>query len=459
MPASRRSPPLAATPALKGRAAPIDPGTAETDAHAGRAATRGRGSVYAAYTLGFLTLISAFNYLDRAVLGLALPLIKREMLVSDTALGLASGLAFALFYSLLGVPIAWVADRWSRRNIIAIGFGLWSVMTTVTGFVGNIWQLAGARFLMGAGEACGVAPSNAMIADLYPQGRRTLALAILGTASSLAFIFFYPLIGWVGQHRGWRAMFMVSGVPGFVLAVAFVLTVREPARGGRGVGRVPDIASPSSVIRFLLASPTYLLILLGSTFMGASVYAGSTWNATFLTRVHHLSLAETAASIGPLQGLCGGAGILLGGFLTDALGRRDERWLLRLPAMACLLAAPAEALFLLGRGRLAWMIGFGLMSFFALAHQAPIFAAAMSTARARMRAVAISMLVLVSGLLGQIAGPLLVGLLDDQLHASLGNSAVRYSLLLVAACLFAASLAFFSAIGHFARDRERAAGA
>lgn len=417
---------------------------------------RGRRA-YAAYTLGFLTLISAFNYLDRAVLGLALPLIKREMLVSDAALGLASGLAFALFYSLLGVPIAWLADRWSRRNIIAIGFAFWSVMTALTGFVGNVWQLAGARFLMGAGEACGVAPSNALVSELYPQARRALALAILGTASSLAYIFFYPLIGWIGQHHGWRSMFMVSGVPGLVLAGAFALTVREPPRIPREARRAPDMASLRGTIRFLLGARTYLLILLGSTFMGASVYAGSTWNATFLARVHHLRLAEVAASIGPLQGLCGGAGILLGGFLTDTLGRRDERWLLRLPAIACLAAAPAEVLFLLGGGRLAWMIGFALMSFFALAHQAPIFAAAMSAARVRMRAVAISMLVLVSGLLGQIAGPLLVGLLDDRLHAAFGDSAVRYSLLFVAVCLVGASFAFFSAIGHFVRDRQRAA--
>lgn len=415
-------------------------------------------SAYALYTLGFLTLISSFNYLDRAVLGLALPLIKREMHVSDTALGLASGLAFALFYSLLGLPIAWIADRWSRRNVIAIGFALWSLMTALTSTVANIWQLAAARFLMGAGEACGIAPSSSMISDLFREHRRPLALALFGTASSIAALVFYPLMGWIGQHHGWRTMFAASGLPGFVLAAAFALTVREPARGAAEARRaaVPEMASLPSSMRFLLGSRTYLLILLGSTFMGASVYAGSTWNATFLTRVHHLRLAEVAASIGPLQGLCGGAGILLGGWLTDALGRRDARWLLRLPALSCLLAAPAEALFLLGRGQLAWMIGFALMSFFALAHQAPIFAAAMSAARLRMRAVAISMLVLVSGLLGQIVGPLLVGVLDDHLHASLGDSAVRYSLLLVAFCLAGGGVVYFLAIGHFARDRQRA---
>lgn len=410
-------------------------------------------NAYAVYALGFLTLISAFNYLDRAVLGLALPLIKREMQVSDTALGLASGLAFALFYSLLGLPIAWLADRWSRRHVIAIGFAFWSLMTVLTGWVVNIWQLATARFLMGAGEACGVAPSSSMISELFRETRRPLALAVFGMASSLSFIVFYPLVGWIGQHFGWRGMFVSSGLPGFVLAAVFFLTVREPARSG--TKEAPMASLPGSV-RFLLGSRTYLLILTGSMFMGASVYAGSTWNATYLTRVHHLSLAQVAASIGPLQGLCGGAGILLGGFLSAALGRRDQRWLLGLPVIACLLAAPAEVLFLLGGARTTWMTGFALMSFFALAHQAPIFAAAMSTARLRMRSVAISMLVLASGLLGQIVGPLLVGMLDDWLNAALGDAAVRYSLLLVAVCLAGASLAFLAAIRSFEADRQRA---
>jgi len=412
---------------------------------------------YTVYALGFLTLISAFNYLDRAVLGLALPLIKREMRVSDTALGLASGLAFAVFYSLLGVPIAWLADRWSRRNVIAIGFAFWSLMTALTRFAADIWQLAAARFLMGAGEACGIAPSNSMISDLVREPRRPLALAVFGLASSLAAIVFYPLIGWIGQRYGWRGMFTASGVPGLVLAAVFFFTVKEPARDTTAGRRrlAPSVSLPGSV-GFLLGSRTYLLILIGSMFMGASVYAGSTWNAMYLTRVHHLPIARVAASIGPLQGICGGAGILLGGFLSAALARRDERWLLGIPAAACLLAAPAEVLFLLGGGRAAWMTGFGLLSFFALAHQAPIFAAAMSTARVGMRAIAISMLVLASGLLGQILGPLLVGVLNDHLYASLGDSAVRYSLLLVAVCLAGAGFAFLAAITPYTKDKQRA---
>ena len=153
----------------------------------------------AVFSLGFLTLISTFNYLDRSLLGLALPAIKSEMQVSDTVLGLVAGLAFVLFYSIMGIPIAWAADRWNRRNIIGIGFAFWSLMTMVTGWVSNIGQLTVARFLMGAGEACGIAPSNSMIADLFRSERRTLAFAIFSTAVSISSIGFFPILGWVGQ--------------------------------------------------------------------------------------------------------------------------------------------------------------------------------------------------------------------------------------------------------------------
>ena len=354
---------------------------------------------YAGYALAFLTLISAFNYLDRAVLGLALPLIKLEFHVSDTVLGLVSGLAFALFYTLVGIPIAALADRWNRRNIIAVGFAFWSLMTALTGFVTNIWQLAFARFLMGSGEACGIAPSNSLLADLFREQRRPLALAVFGTAISIASIVFFPLLGWVGQHAGWRAMFIACGAPGLLLALVFRASVREPARGV--VERAPrahDVYSIRRAVGFLLGARSYLLMLLAAVFMGAVVYAGSTWNASFLVRVHHLPLTQVAGSIGPIQGIASAVGILLGGGLTDLLGRRDERWRLWLPGLACLLAAPAEVLFLLGQTRAAWMGGLALTSLFAIAHQAPLFAAAMSVARVRMRAVAIALLVLSSGL-------------------------------------------------------------
>jgi MFS family permease len=413
---------------------------------------------HAIYTLGFLTLISSFNYLDRSILGLALPLIKAEMHVTDKVLGLVSGLSFVLFYSLLGIPIAWLADRWNRRNIIAIGFLFWSAMTFATGYVANIWQIATARFLMGAGEACATAPSNSLLSDIFRKARRPLVLALFGTAFSISSLVFFPILGWLGQTHGWRAMFIAAGLPGMVLAVVFFFTVREPTRGASEERRQNSKAGPlSATLKFLAASRAYLLLLVGVSFMGATVYADSAWGPTFLTRVHHLKLGEVASTIGPIRGVFGALGVLLGGVLTDRLGRRDERWRLRLPALACLLAGPAEALYLLGQSTAAWTTGLALVSFFTLVHQGPVYAAAMSVAKLRMRAVAVSVLLLCASLLGQGLGPLLVGALNDMLRPTLGDVGIRYSLLVSALCSIVGGLAFWTAIRFMERDVKRAA--
>jgi MFS family permease len=414
---------------------------------------------YASYTLGFLTLISSFNYLDRTILGLALQSIKAEMRVSDTMLGLVSGLAFVVFYSLLGVPIAWLADRRSRRNIIAVGFAFWSLMTVLTGFVANIWQLAAARFLMGAGEAAGLAPSNSMLSDVFRGPRRPLALAIFGTGNSLASLAFFPIAGWFAEHHGWRSMFIASGLPGLILALLFFLTVKEPERGAAEettTKRNFDAEPFAKTVRFLAGSRAYLFMLAGSMFLGSNVFAAGAWTPAFLQRVHGLRLGEVASSIGPIRGVLGALGILAGGVVIDRLGRRDERWRVRLPAIACVLLGPAEILFLLGESRLLWMTGLGIASFLMLLHMGPIFAAALSVAKLRMRALATSLMVLFASLLGQALGPLCVGALNDRLQPQFGNHAIRYSLLVIAASAVLGGLCFWSAAKHLAADRERA---
>ena len=411
----------------------------------------------AVYALGFLTLISTFNYLDRSILGLALPAIKVEMAASDTALGLVSGLAFVLFYSVLGVPIAWLADRWSRRNIIAIGFIFWSLMTALTGIVTNIWQLALARFLMGAGEACGIAPSNSMISDLFRQARRPLALSVFGLASSLSFIFFFPVAGWIVERWGWREMFYAAGAPAVVLGLLFLFTVKEPERGAKEEQkRSLDNASFAETVRFLAGSRTYLLLLGGVTFMGANLFAATVWVPTFLARVHGLSMGDIASTLGPVRGVLGAIGILAGGFLIDRLGRRDERNRLRIPALACILVGPAEVLFLLGEGRMEWVVGYGLTSFFTVIYQWPSFAVALNVAKVRMRAVASAIVAFFSSLVGQVLGPFLIGLLNDVLEPSFGDVAIRYSMLILAATAVIAGVLFWLAATSIEADNERA---
>ena len=414
------------------------------------ASERGHWPWSATWPLLVLTLVSVFNYLDRSLLGLALPAIKRELGSSDTVLGLVSGLAFILFYSLLGIPIAWLADRANRRNIIAAGLTFWSLMTACTGFVGSIWQLAVVRLLMGGGEACGMAPSNSIIADRFPPDRRPLALALFGTAAPLSYILFFPLAGWIAQHHGWRAMFIAMGLPGVLLALLLILTVREPERTAPPPKRLPLARSLFGDLAALFSNRCFVWIFAGVTLMGANVWAAGAWTPTFFVRVHHLKITEVANIIGPTRGIIGLVGILLGGLLIDRLPRHRDFWRVGIPAIACLLAGPAEALFLLGSSYPVWVGGFALASFFTLIHQAPIFAAVVNVVGERRRALAISVVLLGASLIGNAVGPSAVGVLNDLLAGQLGDDAIRYSMLIIAVTPLLAALCFWRAATLYA---------
>jgi MFS family permease len=406
------------------------------------------------YVVAFLTLIYAFNYADRQILALVLPLLKNDLVLSDTQLGFISGAMFVLFYSILGIPIARLADRSNRRNILAVGFGFWSLMTALTGAVTSVWQLAATRFLMGAGEASGLAPTHSMVSDIFDKKRRPFALAIVAGGTSLSALIFFPLVGWISQDRGWRAAFYVAGISGFVLSVLFFMTVSEPQRAGS----VPDKRQEKfgETIRFILGARSFVLMVLGGSFMGISLYAGQIWHPSFLVRVHHLSLAEVGASLGVLRGVLGLIGAMFGGFLADRLGRRDERWRLWVPGLACMMVLPAELVFLLVVNVPIALAGLGMTSFFAAMHFGPLYAAVQGIARPSMRATAAAIFLLFANLIGQITGPLVVGYLNDQMAAVYGDLAIRYSLIFGGLCAFAGGIGLVVAAARLSRDTARA---
>jgi len=403
----------------------------ESDGQAGQGSDR--WTVSLGWSLGFLTLISTFNYLDRSLLGLLLPLIKADLQLSDTALGLISGLAFALFYSILSIPIASYADRMNRRNIIAIGFGFWSLMTAMTGYVANGLQMAFCRFLMGAGEAAGLAPSQSMIADNFSKARRPLALSILGTASAVDAVTFLPIAAWVADNYGWRTAFQVAGVSGFVLAILFFLTVPEPARQAAPSPAAEKIGMWEA-FRILWRSPAYRVIMAGVSFMGGALYATGTWFTALLTRVHGLSVTDVGVYVTPARGIIGIAGIIATGWLADKLGRRDPSWRYRVPAYACLLLVPGYAMLLLSDTPAVWIAGMVITAALYSAFQGPIFALTIALSPDRIKTLAVAINIFFTGLLGQIFGPLIVGALNDYLAPIYGDHAIRYSMLAVAAC-------------------------
>ena len=408
------------------------------------------------YVLVFLTLVSTLNYFDRSVLSLMLPLIKKDFQVSDTTLGVVTGLI--AIYAIAGVPVAWLAERWSRRNIIAIGLFFWSLMTGLTGLVTNVWQLGGTRFAMAIGESAGLAPSQSILSDLFSKRARPVVLSIITTASSLALLFFSPIAGWVAGHYGWRAVFLAAGAPGVVLAVAMLLTVREPRRHA-AASEAAKAAPLGEALGFLAGSKAFLWCLLGTSIMGVYLYGVSAWDATFLVRVRHYTVPQVGAWFQPLRGAVSAIGILAGGLLSSRLEKIDERWRCWIPGLACLLMAPFQFVYLFADAKPVWISAYAVAALFSIMHQGPIYAVYVSVARARSRAVAVSVALLGATVVGQVGGPILIGRLNDIMHARFGEGAIRYSMLVVMACAFLGELCYLVAARYIVADTRRAAEA
>jgi MFS family permease len=407
------------------------------------------------YALGFLTLVSTLNYFDRSVLSLLVQPIKKEFGASDTTIGLITSLIAS--YALFGVPVAWLAERWSRRNVIGIGLAFWSAMTALTGFVGSIGQLGMTRFLMAAGESCGLAPSQSLLSDLFSARRRPVAMSILTTASSLALLAYSPIAVWIEHRWGWRAVFVAAGAPGMVLAILMFLTLREPPRE-RVRTTAASVAAPiGQVLRFLAGSRTYLLCLLGTTLMGVYLYGVSAWDTALLMRVRHLSLGEVGAYFQPTRGLVGAVGIVLGGVLSSRMERLDERWRCWIPGLSCLILAPCQLIYLFGGPMPLWVSAYVAAALFAIMHQGPIYAVYVGVAKTRMRAVSVSVALLGATVMGQFGGPILIGWLNDTLHDRFGDMAIRYSMLVVMGCAFLSGLCYLAAGRYVRQDTLRAA--
>jgi MFS family permease len=397
--------------------------------------------------LALLVLLYIVNYIDRQVLSVLLEPIKRDLGASDTAMGLLSGLAFALFYTTAGVPIARFADRGSRRSVIVWGVVVWSAMTAVCGLARNFWQLAAARVGVGIGEAALNPAAHSLISDYFPAERRATALAIFNMGGNVGVMLGFIAGGFIGETLGWRTAFMVVGLPGLALALFTRFALWEPPRGiGDGlraatVGSAADDAPTfREVATFMLSQRTFVHVSLASAFYVFAAYGFTIWGASFLIRVHGLSLTETGVAMGLVQGIGGGLGTFLGGFLTDRFGRGDARALTFVPALGGLLSAPLLLLFLFAPSSNLALAGYAPAMVFSVFFVGPSYSVVQGLARVRMRAQAAALVLLTMNLIGLGIAPLVVGALNDALTARFGDEAIRYSLLVAAAASFWAVL-------------------
>lgn len=410
---------------------------------------------YRSYVLFVLWLTYILNFVDRQLITILLEPIKLEFGASDTAMGFLSGFAFALFYASLGVPVARLADRWSRRNVIAISIGLWSAMTALCGLAGSFWQLALARVGVGIGEAGGTPPSHSLIADYFPVRQRATALSIHATATQ-----FGILIGMLGgaivaAEFGWRMAFIIFGIPGILVSLLMVFTVKEPPRT-EPLGETGILAD----VKHIWQLPGFSLISIAGATTALAAYGLGTWSPSFLMRTHGLTLVETGLLLGGAGAVSGIVGAVIGGILCDRLSRRDKRWQLWLPALGALATAPLMLAFVLwpesqqfaiGDSMIPVAIVFTLMGGVVAAFWiGPTYAAIQTLAPASMRTQASAIFLFLFNLIGMGLGPLLIGVLSDLLAPTFGSDSLRYAMAISMSLVLLGGYLFWRAAPQYA---------
>lgn len=410
------------------------------------------------YVLGLLTVVYTFNFIDRQILAILLPAIKAEFALSDTVLGFLAGSSFALFYATLGVPIALLADRWNRRNLIALALAIWSGMTALSGAAVNVAQLALARIGVGVGEAGCSPPAHSMIADLYGPGERSTAMGIFTLGISAGIMFAYLAGGWVAENIGWRAAFFIVGVPGLVLALLVRFTIDEPRRG-LSEGKVDPHDRPplSAVARFLFARRSFIHLSLGSALASFNGYAVISFFPTFLYRSHGMELSGIGVWLGLILGIAGGIGFAGGGWVADRLGRRSSRYSLLGVAGAMMIGWLFHILVMLAGDEYLALGLFVVPAIFANFYLATTLAQVQGLVTLRMRAVASALLLFIINIIGLGLGPQAAGILSDLLTPAVASESMRYSLLIVGAVILPwSALHFLLASRHIEQDLARA---
>lgn len=398
-----------------------------------------------------LSCMTALNVMDRQLLSVLIDPIKTEFGVSDRAMGLLTGTAFAILHGTAGIPIGLAADRGVRRTIVATGLAVWSLLTFLTGFARSYLEIFAIRVGVGIGEAAGGAPSQSLLADVFPPERRATALSVLAIGGPLGSILVFALGGWLADAYGWRVAFMVFGLPGLLLAALIRFTVAEPPRGANDTELIPFRVG----LRFVFTVPSVRSVLIASGLHAVAAYAVLGWGVPYLTRVHGVSTAEAGARLALASGLLSAVGTLAGGALADRLARRDRRWLVWQPAIALVCAFPFAIAFLLAptAGAAMWLLA--PVSVLTGSCLGPFYSVVQTVVPPRMRALSAALVITSNTILGLGLAPPLVGWLNDVGAARFGDHAIRYSLM-VAMSAVLLSAAFLVLAGRtLERDAAR----
>ena len=382
-----------------------------------------------------LLIVYVFNFLDRQIVNILAELIKRDLNLSDTQLGLMTGLAFALFYTVLGIPIARFADRptTNRVGLIAIALLIWSGMTAVCGMAQNFIQLLLARVGVGVGEAGCTPSAHSLIADLTTPEKRPAAMAFYALGIPIGSLLGLVLGGVLADIFGWRIAFVAVGLPGVLLAAFVWFTLRDPRMSAAATALRNQTAKPTYMptgvaLREIFKSRAFLLLMIAGSFSAFLSYGKGTWTVIFFQRTHGLSAGETGLWLGLMGGLAGVLGTWLGGWLAARFGSINRRHVLTAPAIGMLVATPIQfAAFTSGN----WFVALSLLFIPYVLNSlyfGPTYSSAQGLVRPELRATASAVMLFAQNLIGLGLGPLFFGILSDWVKPMAGPDSVRWVL-------------------------------
>lgn len=384
--------------------------------------------------LWILLVVYIFNFLDRQIVNILAEPIKGDLGLSDTQLGLLAGPAFAVFYALLGIPIARHADKdgTNRVRLISLSLAIWSAMTAVCGLAQNFVQLLFARIGVGVGEAGCTPAAHSLIADSVVPEKRSSAIAFYGLGVPIGSLLGLIIGGVVNDLYGWRVALMLVGAPGLLLALVVLFAMREPRHSRTAEAAASAAAavplSTREALREVFASRAFVYILIAASVTAFLGYGKGLWTISFFIRSHGLSTTEAGLSMAVVLGLAGVLGTWLGGKLADKFGARDKRHILTFPAYGMAIAAP---ILFLGYLMEDWRVAVALLvlpTILNAAYYGPAYGCVQGLVQPRARAVAASIMLFGQNLIGLGLGPFLFGVMSDALQPVAGQESVRWVL-------------------------------
>jgi predicted MFS family arabinose efflux permease len=403
--------------------------------------------------LAMLVLVYTFNFIDRQIVGILAVPIKADLGLTDTQLGLMGGLAFALFYTLLGIPIAMLADRSNRTTIMTVALVVWSAMTAVCGFAQNFWQLFLARLGVGVGEAGGVAPAYSLVADYFPPHQRARALGVYSFGVPIGSALGIVFGGVIASLVDWRTAFIVVGVAGVLLAPILKLVVREPRRGRFDAGgRAAAPVSFREVMRTLFSKPSFWGLSFGASASSMMGYGMFFWLPSFFVRSYGLTLLDASLYYGAILLVGGIAGIWLGGSLADRFGAARKRAYAIIPAVAFLATIPFYVAAVTSSSLVLSFALFLVPTALGLVWLGPVLSSIQHVVPPHMRATASAIFLFVNNLIGIGLGTVALGALSDALSVRFGADSLRYAILAGTVFYVVASSLFLLSAKRLERD-------